>query len=125
MIEYGGGWEDDDSTKIPLQVQLLDSRPSFYGYFSMRIQEWGIQYVYFEHTVMIRVVQHSCDGPCQRIAWDPGITELGISLTNGDDCIFARGSHFHFPVRFRIGGSTSLVGESLRSCSTSLGRKNV
>jgi hypothetical protein len=37
MIEYGGGWEDVDSTEIPLQVQLLDSRPSFHKYFSMRI----------------------------------------------------------------------------------------
>ena len=48
MIEYGDGWADDDSTEIPLQVQLLDSRPSFHRYFNMRIQEWGIQYVYFE-----------------------------------------------------------------------------
>ena len=42
MIEYGGGWTDVDSIEIPLQVQLLDSRPSFHRYFSMRIQEWGI-----------------------------------------------------------------------------------
>jgi hypothetical protein len=37
MIEYGGGWEDDDSTEIPLQVQLLDNKPNFHRYFSMRI----------------------------------------------------------------------------------------
>jgi hypothetical protein len=30
----------------------------------MRIQEWRIHYVYFEQTVMIRVVQHQHDGPC-------------------------------------------------------------
>ena len=48
MIEYGGGWADDDSTEIPLQVQLLDTMPNYHRYFSMRIQEWGIQYVYGE-----------------------------------------------------------------------------
>jgi hypothetical protein len=40
---------------------------------------------------MIRVVQHSCDGPCQRLAWDPGITGLGISLTDGDEWITLQG----------------------------------
>jgi hypothetical protein len=30
---------------------------------------------------MIRVEQHQHDVPCQRLAWDPGITGLGISLT--------------------------------------------
>ena len=104
MIEYGGGWADDDSTEIPLQVHLLDNRPSFHRYFSMRIQEWGIQYVYFEKTMIITVTQHLCDGPCQRLAWDPGITGLGISLTDGDEWIFVGGSHFDFPVSFSIGG---------------------
>jgi hypothetical protein len=48
VIEYGGGWADDNFTEIPLHVQLLDNMLSFHRYFSMRIQEWGIQYVYFE-----------------------------------------------------------------------------
>jgi hypothetical protein len=125
MIEYGGGWADDDSTEIPVQVQLLDRRLSFHRYFSMRIQEWGIQYVYFEQTIMITVVQCPCDGPCQRLAWDPGITGLGISLTDGDEWIFAGGGHFDFPMSFNIRGSTSLVCDSLRSCSTSLWQQHV
>jgi hypothetical protein len=86
----------------------------------MRIQEWRIQYGYFEQTVMIRVEQHQHDDPCQRLAWDPGITRLGISFTDGDKQTFAGGRHFDFPVSFSIGESTSLAGDSLRSCSTSL-----
>jgi hypothetical protein len=46
-------------------------------------------------------------------------------LTDGDEWIFAGGSHFDFPVRFSIGGSTSLVGDWLRSCSTSLWQQHV
>jgi hypothetical protein len=91
----------------------------------MRIQEWRIQYGYFEQTVMIRVEQHQHDGPCQRLAWDPGITGLGISLTDGDEWTFAGGSHFDFPLSFSIGESMSLVGDSLRSCSTSLWQQHV
>jgi hypothetical protein len=86
----------------------------------MRIQEWRIRYGYFEQTIMIRVEKHQHDGACQRLAWDPGITGLGISLTGGDEWTFARGSHFDFPLSFSIGESTSLAGDSLRSCSTSL-----
>jgi hypothetical protein len=78
-----------------------------------------------EQTVMIKVVQRQRDGPCQRLAWDPGITGLGISLTDGGEWIFAGESHFDFPLSFSIGGSTSLVGDSLRSCSTSLWQQQV
>jgi hypothetical protein len=74
---------------------------------------------------MITVVQRLCNGRCQRLAWDPRITRLGISLTDGYEWIFAGGSHFDFPVSFSIGGSTSLVGDSLRSCSTSLWQQHV
>jgi hypothetical protein len=74
VIKYGDGWEDFGSTRIPLEVKLLDSRPNYHLYFSMRIQEWGIQYVYDGKIVMIRVVQHQHDGPFQRLAWDTGIT---------------------------------------------------
>jgi hypothetical protein len=38
---------------------------------------------------MIKVEKHQHDGPCQRLAWDPGITRLGISLTDGDEQMFA------------------------------------
>jgi hypothetical protein len=91
----------------------------------MRIQEWRIQNGYFDQTVMIRVEQHQHDGPCQRLAWDPGITGLGISLTGGDEWTFAGGSPLDFPLSFSIGESTSLVGDSLRSCSTSLWQQHV
>jgi hypothetical protein len=46
VIEFGDGWEDFGSTGIPFQVELLDSKPNHHRYFSMRIQEWGIHYVY-------------------------------------------------------------------------------
>ena len=91
----------------------------------MRIQEWRVQYGYFEQTIMIRVEQHQHDGPYQRLAWDPGITGLGILLTDGDEWMFVGGSHFDFPVSFSIWGSTSLVGDSLRSCSTSPWQQHV
>jgi hypothetical protein len=42
MIEYGDGWADVGSTEIPLQVHLLDRRPNYHRYFSIRIQEWAI-----------------------------------------------------------------------------------
>ena len=86
---------------------------------------WRVQYGYFEKIVMIRVEQHQHDGPCQRLAWDPGITGLGILLTDGDEQTFAGGSHFDFPLSFSIGESTSLAGDSLRSCSTSLWQQHV
>ena len=91
----------------------------------MRIQEWRVQSGYFEQTVMIRVEQHRHDGPCQRLAWDPGITGLGSSLNDGDEWTFVGGSHFDFTLSFSIGESTSLTGDSLRSCSTSLWQQHV
>jgi hypothetical protein len=48
-IEYGDGFANFGSTRIPLQFRLFDSGPSPYMYFSMRIQEWG-------KTFMTRVV---------------------------------------------------------------------
>jgi hypothetical protein len=125
MIEYGDGWADVASTEVLLQMQLLDSRSSFHRYFSMRIQEWGIQYVYCEQTVMIRVVQRQHGDLGQRLAWDPGIAGLSISLTDGGEWILAGESHFDFPLSFSIEGSTSLEGDSLRSCSTSLWQQHV
>jgi hypothetical protein len=74
---------------------------------------------------MISVEKHQHDGPCQRLAWDPGITRQVISLTDGDERTFTGGSHFSFPLSFSIGESTSLAGDSLRSCSTSLWQQHV
>jgi hypothetical protein len=86
----------------------------------MRIQKWRVQYGYFENTVMIKVQKHRHDGPCHRLAWDPGITGPNISLTDGEEWTFARGSHFDFSLSFIIGERMSLTGDSLRSYSTSL-----
>jgi hypothetical protein len=72
---------------------------------------------------MIKVVQRQHDGPFQRLAWDPGITGLGISLTEGGEWIFTGENHFDFPLSFSFGGSTSLVGNSLRSCSNTFSRR--
>jgi hypothetical protein len=74
---------------------------------------------------MIIVDQHQHDGPYQRLAWDPGITGMGISLNDEDEWTFAGGSHFDCPLSFSIGESTSLDGDSLRSCSTSLWQQHV
>jgi hypothetical protein len=69
---------------------------------------------------MIRVEKHQHDGPYQRLAWDPEIIGLVISLTDGDEQTFVGGSQFYFPLSFSIGEITSLTSDSLRSCSTSL-----
>jgi hypothetical protein len=74
---------------------------------------------------MIRVVQCQHDGSYQRLAWDPRITGLGLSLTDGGEWIFAGESHFDFPLSFIIGGIMSLVCVSLRSHSTSLWKQHV
>jgi hypothetical protein len=84
-----------------------------------------IQYGYFEQKFMIKVEKHHHNGPYQRLAWDPRITRMGISLTDGDEQTFAGGSHFDFPLSFNIGESTSLDGYSLRSCITSLWKNHV
>jgi hypothetical protein len=91
----------------------------------MRIQERRVPYGYFEQTIMIRVEKHRHDGPCQRLAWDPGITGPDISLTDGEERMLAEGSHFDFPLSFSIGESTSLTSDSLRSYSTSLWQQHV
>jgi hypothetical protein len=41
-IGYGGGFVDFGSAGTPLQILLLDSRPSLYMYFSTGFHEWGI-----------------------------------------------------------------------------------
>jgi hypothetical protein len=46
-------------------------------------------------------------------------------LTDGGEWILAGENHFGFPLSFSFEGSMSLVGDSLRSCSTSLWRQHV
>jgi hypothetical protein len=41
----------------------------------MRIQEWRVQYGYFEQTIIIKVEQRQHDGPCQRLAWALGLQD--------------------------------------------------
>jgi hypothetical protein len=108
-IEYGSGFVEFGSTWIPLQVRLLDSRPNPYMYFSMRIHEWGIWYLYIGKTILIRVVQHQHDGPFQILVWDPGITRLGISLNDGGEWILAGENHFDFPMSFSFVGVCHLL----------------
>jgi hypothetical protein len=125
VIEYGDGWVDTTSTEVLLPMQLLDSRSSFHRYSSVRIQEWGIQYVHSERIVMIKVVQRQRGDIWQRLPWDPGIAGLSISSTNGGEWTLAGESYFDFQLSFSIEESMSLEGDSLRSCSTSLRQHHV
>jgi hypothetical protein len=74
---------------------------------------------------MIKVVQRQQGDLGQRLDWDLGIAGISISLTDGGEWILAGESHFEFPLSFNIEGSTSLEGDSLRSCSTSLWQQHV
>jgi hypothetical protein len=101
-------------------MQLLDSRFSCHKYSSLRIQEWGIQYVYREQTDMVRLVQHQHGDPWQKLAWDPRIAGLRISFTDGVEWTLIGEISFGFPLSFIVEESMSLEGDSWRSCSTSL-----
>jgi hypothetical protein len=111
--------------EVLLQMQLLDSRSNCHKFFSLRIQEWGIQYVYREQTIMVRVVQRQHGDPWQRLAWDPGIVGLSNSLTDRGEWTLAGEIYFDFPLSFSFEESTSLEGVSWRSCSTSLWKQHV
>jgi hypothetical protein len=65
------------------------------------------------------------DDPFRRLAWDPGITGLGISLTDRGEWILAGGNPSDFPLSFSFEESVSLFSDSLRSCSSSLWWQNV
>jgi hypothetical protein len=115
MIEHGDGWVDTTSTEVLLLMQPLDSRSSFPRYSSLRIQEWRIQYVYGEHTIMIRVVQRQCGDLWHRLAWDPRIARLSISLANGGEWTLGVEIYFDFPLSFSVEESTSHEGDLWRS----------
>jgi hypothetical protein len=74
---------------------------------------------------MIKVVQRHHGDLGQGLSWDPGIARMSISLTDGGEWILVGESHFDFPLTFSIEGSTSLEGDSFRSCNTSLCQQHV
>jgi hypothetical protein len=74
---------------------------------------------------MVRVVQCQQEDRRQRLAWDPGIAGLSISLTDRGEWTFAGESYFNFPLSFSVEGSTTLEGVSRRSCSTSFWHQHV
>jgi hypothetical protein len=94
-------------------------------YSSLKIQEWGIEYLYNEQTIMVRVVQRHHGDIWQRISWDPRIAGLRISLTDRGKWTLAGESYFDFPVSFSVEESTSLEDVSWISCSTSLWKQHV
>jgi hypothetical protein len=73
----------------------------------------------------IIVVQCQHEDLRQRLAWDPGITGLSISLTDRGEWTFAGESCSNFPFSFSVEGSTVLEGVSRRSYSTSLWHQQV
>jgi hypothetical protein len=74
---------------------------------------------------MVRVVQCQRGDLWQRLAWDPGIAGLSISLTNRGEWTLAGERYFDFPVSFGAEESTSLEGVLGRSYSTSLWQQHV
>jgi hypothetical protein len=119
MIGHGEVWTGTSSTEMPLQIQFLDSRTGGHRYSSLRIQERRIQYVCRGQTIVVRVVQGQHGDLRQRLAWDPGIAGLSISLTDRGKWTFAGESCSNFPFSFSVEGNTVLEGVSRRSCSTS------
>ena len=68
---------------------------------------------------MVNIVQCHHDDIRQRLALDPGIAGLDISLMDRSKWAFAGESCYDFPLNFSIEESTSLEGVSPRSGSTS------
>jgi hypothetical protein len=119
MIGHGDVWTGTSSTKVSLLIQFLDSRSNGHRYFSWRTQERRIQDVCRGQAVMVRVVQGQQGDLRQRLAWDPGIAGLSISLTDKGEWTIAGESYSNFPLSFSVERSASLAGVSRRSCSTS------
>jgi hypothetical protein len=74
---------------------------------------------------MVSIVQCQHGDLRQRLAWDPGIAGLSISLTDRGEWTFAGESCSDFPLSFSVEESTSLEGVSRRSCSTSFWHQHV
>jgi hypothetical protein len=124
MIGRGDGWTGTSSTEMSLQIQFMDNRSNGHRYFSMRIQERRIQYVCRGQTVIVRVVQGQHGDLRQRLAWDPGIAGLSISLTDRGEWTIAGESYSNFPLSFSVERSASLAGVSRRSGNTSFGHQH-
>jgi hypothetical protein len=56
MIRHGDDWAGTPSTKMFSQMQFLDNRSNSHRYFSLRIQEWRIQYIYREQSGRVNIV---------------------------------------------------------------------
>jgi hypothetical protein len=65
---------------------------------------------------MVRVAQRQHGDLWQRLAWEPVIAGLSISLTDRGEWTLAGESYFDFSASFNIEESTSLVGVSWRAC---------
>jgi hypothetical protein len=57
MIGHGDGWTGTTYTEMSLQMEFLDNKSNCHMYFSLRIQEWRIQYINMVQSGMVRVVQ--------------------------------------------------------------------
>jgi hypothetical protein len=108
-----------------LQMHLLDNRSICHKYFILRIHEWRIQYTYREKSGRVNIVQCQHGDIRQRLAWDPEIAGLRISLTDKGKWTFAEESCSDFPLSFSVEESASLESVSWRSCSTSFWYQNV
>jgi hypothetical protein len=124
MIGRGDGWTSTYFTEMSLQVQFLDNRSNGHRDFSLRIQEWRIQYTYREQSGRAIIVQCQHGDLRQRLAWDPGIAGLSISLTGKGEWTIAGESYSNFPLSFIVERSASLAsvllslisGITRRSC---------
>jgi hypothetical protein len=125
MIGRGDGWTSTSFTEMSLHVQFLDSMSNGHRDFSLRIQEWWIQYTYREQSGRAIIVQCQHGDLRQRLAWDPGIAGLSISLTDKGEWTFAGGSCSNFPLSFGVERSASPAGVSRRSCNTSFWHQHV
>ena len=119
MIENGDVWIGTSSIEKPMQIQFLDNRSNGHRYFSLRIPERRIQDVCRGKIVMVSTVQCQYEDLRQRLAWDPGIAGLSISLNDKGEWTLAGEICSDFPLSFSVDGSTSLEGVSWRSCGTS------
>jgi hypothetical protein len=124
MIGHGDVWIGTSSTKVSSLIQFMDNRSNGHRYFNWRTQERRIQDVCRGQTVMVRVVQGQHDDLQQRLAWDPGIAGLSISLTHRGEWTIAGESYSNFPLSFSVERSAPLTGVSRRSCSTSFGHQH-
>jgi hypothetical protein len=124
MIGHGDVWTGT-STEVSSLIQFLDNRSNGHRYFSWRTQERRVQDVCRGQTVMVRVVQCQHEDLRQRLAWDPRITGLGISLIHRREWTIVGESYSNFPLSFSVERSAPLAGVSWRSCSTSFWYQHV